>query len=418
MKERMASLNPLTRELVFKLVFYGPGLGGKTTSLQYIHATSNPDNRGSMVSLATPTDRTIYFDFLPLRVQKIRDLGIRLQLFTVPGQVYYAATRKLVLTGADGVVFVADTQRPRLEGNAEALEDLERNLLEQGKKLESFPLVFMWNKQDLPTAVPIDELEARFNPRKVPSFSSVATKGKGVFDALDEITRMSLRAYMKEIPKPTAAQAPEPVMEASSLNAAIASLAETISITRPEESTRAAVVSMIPAQMERPRVTTPAASGIPGAPKFEIPKPRRTPVPPPTTTAEAAGDAARRTLAPMVPEQSVDWSGLFVGSERESVGNIERALLSNDAARAVYLIDEGFSRLVARVEDELGEPLGGRAGTLPEVLRIDAQRLARFRKRLRLSLTNGAVSMRDAVDLFLTYTFVAREAAEWIETLR
>src|SRR6266851_5328476 len=126
----MPSLNRLKRELVFKIVFYGPGLGGKTTTLQFIHATTKPEHRGKMVSLATPTDRTLYFDFLPLRVPRVRGMSVRLQLFTVPGQVYYAATRKLVLSGADGIVFVADSQNGRLDMNKESLEDLHANLAE------------------------------------------------------------------------------------------------------------------------------------------------------------------------------------------------------------------------------------------------------------------------------------------------
>src|SRR6476661_5750288 len=124
----MASLNPLTRELVFKIVFYGPGLGGKTTTLQYIHAASKPEHRGKMVSLATPVDRTLYFDFLPIRIPRVRGMGVRLQLFTVPGQVYYNATRKLVLTGADGLVFVSDSQARRVDANLETFENLQENL--------------------------------------------------------------------------------------------------------------------------------------------------------------------------------------------------------------------------------------------------------------------------------------------------
>src|SRR5437870_2283746 len=135
----MAALNPLTRELVFKIVFYGPGLGGKTTTLQHIHGATRPENRGNLVSLATPTDRTLYFDFLPIRVPKIRTMSVRLQLFTVPGQVYYSATRKLVLTGADGLVFVADSQIARADANQESLEDLNANLADHGRSLSQIP---------------------------------------------------------------------------------------------------------------------------------------------------------------------------------------------------------------------------------------------------------------------------------------
>src|SRR6185369_3807079 len=135
----MPVVNPLARELVFKVVYYGPGLGGKTTSLQYIHATAKPEHRGKMVSLATPVDRTLYFDFLPIRVPNVRGHSVRLQLFTVPGQVYYNATRKLVLTGADGVVFVADSQRARLDADLESLANLKENLREHGRQLAEVP---------------------------------------------------------------------------------------------------------------------------------------------------------------------------------------------------------------------------------------------------------------------------------------
>ncbi len=196
----MASLNPLTRELVFKLVFYGPGLGGKTTCLYHIHETTQAENRGNLVSLATPTDRTIYFDFLPLRLPRVRDLGVRLQLFTVPGQVYYTATRKLVLTGADAVVFVADSQEPRMEANVESLEDLERNLADHGHRLENFPIVFQWNKRDLPGAIAIEELERRLNPHKFPSVESTATTGAGVYEALEKATKLAVGQYLAELP--------------------------------------------------------------------------------------------------------------------------------------------------------------------------------------------------------------------------
>ena len=159
----MASINRLKRELLFKIVFYGPGLGGKTTTLQYVHASTKPENRGNMVSLATDTDRTLYFDYLPVKLLQLGDVTVKLQLYTVPGQVYYAATRKLVLSGADGIVFVADTQTERLDSNLESLDDLNANLAEQGRKLSAIPHVFQWNKRDLPNVVPLDELDRRFN---------------------------------------------------------------------------------------------------------------------------------------------------------------------------------------------------------------------------------------------------------------
>ncbi len=194
----MASVNPHTRELVFKLVFYGPGLGGKTTTLQYIHAATRPENKGKMVSLATPTDRTLYFDFLPVRVPKVNGMSIRLQLFTVPGQVYYEATRKLVLSGADGVVFVADSQSSRLETNQESLEDLETSLADHQRTLKELPHTFHWNKQDLSDLVPMDDLNRRYNKHGAPSIGTVATRGDGVFDGLERITGLVLSEYGKE----------------------------------------------------------------------------------------------------------------------------------------------------------------------------------------------------------------------------
>jgi mutual gliding-motility protein MglA len=188
----MSQVNPLTRELLVKLVYYGPGLGGKTTSLQRIHGSSPPETRGQIVSLATPVDRTLYFDFLPLRLPAVRNLHIRLQLFTVPGQVYFNATRKLVLTGADGVVFVADSQRERHDANLESLENLGHNLEEQGRRLDEVPMVLQYNKRDLPNLLGMEEMDRSLNPRGNPSFATCATQGEGVMEALDMLVQRVL----------------------------------------------------------------------------------------------------------------------------------------------------------------------------------------------------------------------------------
>ena len=197
----MASLNSITRELVFKVVFCGPGLGGKTTTLEKVHAAAPPEMRGQLVSLATASDRTLYFDYLPLRLPKTRGLGVRLQLFTVPGQVHYAATRKLVLTGSDAVVFVADAQSARAEANVESLEDLESNLAELGRPLASMPHVMQWNKVDLADLQPVSELEARLNRHGVPSFRTVASEGRGVSDVLDAIAKATVDHYWASVPQ-------------------------------------------------------------------------------------------------------------------------------------------------------------------------------------------------------------------------
>ena len=197
----MASLNPLTRELVFKLVFYGPGLGGKTSTLQFIFDATKPEHRGKMVSLATPTDRTLYFDFLPLRMPRIRGMSVRLQLFTVPGQMYFAATRKLVLAGSDGIVFVADSQSARFDANRESMEDLHANLAEHGRSLELVPHTLQYNKRDLDDTTSIEELDRALNPHAAPSRGTVATNGAGVFSGLEDIARRVIRAYELEQPR-------------------------------------------------------------------------------------------------------------------------------------------------------------------------------------------------------------------------
>ena len=197
----MPVVNPLARELVFKVVYYGPGLGGKTTTLQHIHATAKPEHRGKMVSLATPVDRTLYFDFLPIRVPHVRGMGVRLQLFTVPGQVHYNATRKLVLTGVDGIVMVFDSQRAREDANLETLENLKDNLSAHGKSLSEVPHVIQYNKRDLYDVVPIDELERLLNRHSAPSFATTATGGEGVYEALESITRAVMDDFDRRVPE-------------------------------------------------------------------------------------------------------------------------------------------------------------------------------------------------------------------------
>lgn len=197
----MPQVSTLAREIVFKVVYYGPGLGGKTTSLQHVFATTKAEHRGKMVSLATPVDRTLYFDFLPIRIPSGRDMTVRLQLFTVPGQVYYNATRKLVLTGADGVVFVADSQLDRSDANVESLRNLEENLLEHGRGLDEIPHVFAYNKRDMDELAPIDEMERQLNSYGSPSFATVATSGEGVYEALEAITRAVLEDFERRVPE-------------------------------------------------------------------------------------------------------------------------------------------------------------------------------------------------------------------------
>ncbi|ABS25409.1 ATP/GTP-binding protein [Anaeromyxobacter sp. Fw109-5] len=204
----MSTVNPLAREISAKIVYYGPGLSGKTTSLQQIHASVRPETRGQLVSLATEGDRTLFFDFLPLEIAHVRGLTLRLQLYTVPGQVFYDATRKLVLNGADGVVFVADSQPAARDSNAESFANLEANLAELGIPLAEFPHVHQYNKRDLPGALPLPELRAALNPHRVPEVESIASRGVGVLAALREITRLVVRDLRARQPAPRAAPRP------------------------------------------------------------------------------------------------------------------------------------------------------------------------------------------------------------------
>jgi len=191
----MSLVNYATREITCKIVYYGPGRSGKTTNLHYIHGQVPSDRKGQMVSLATQTDRTLFFDFLPIDLGSISGFTTRFQLYTVPGQVYYQTTRKLVLQGADGVVFVADSQQRQFQENIESLQDLHANLAEQGVDARTMPLVMQYNKQDLPPELihSVPELEEALNFRGVPSFSADALHGPGVFETLRGISEQVLR---------------------------------------------------------------------------------------------------------------------------------------------------------------------------------------------------------------------------------
>ncbi|MDH4044121.1 MAG: GTPase domain-containing protein [Gemmatimonadota bacterium] len=198
----MSLVNFTSREITCKIVYYGPGRSGKTTNLQYIYGRVPEDRRGRMVSLATQTDRTLFFDFLPLELGSISGFTTRFQLYTVPGQVYYNATRKLVLQGADGVVFVADSQIRQLDENIESLQNLQANLLEQGIDVRTIPLVLQYNKQDLPSdlILQVADLEEQLNFRMVPAFGASAVVGKGLFETLRAISERVLRKLSEAQP--------------------------------------------------------------------------------------------------------------------------------------------------------------------------------------------------------------------------
>ncbi|MDQ7786819.1 MAG: ADP-ribosylation factor-like protein [Thermodesulfovibrionales bacterium] len=188
----MSFINYSSREINVKIVYYGPGLCGKTTNLQFIYRRTNPDQKGKLISLATETERTLFFDFLPLALGEIKGFKIRFHLYTVPGQVFYAASRKLILKGVDGIVFVADSQLERMESNMESIDDLRINLAEQGYELDKLPFTIQYNKRDLPSIVPVEDMDRVLNPRNVQWFEGVAVTGKGVFETLKSVARQVL----------------------------------------------------------------------------------------------------------------------------------------------------------------------------------------------------------------------------------
>ena len=189
----MTFINYASKEINCKIVFYGPGLGGKTTNLQYIYGKTAPEAKGKMISLATEADRTLFFDFLPLDLGSIRGFTTRFHLYTVPGQVFYDASRKLILKGVDGVVFVADSQEERMEANIESIRNLEENLREHGFDLAAIPYALQFNKRDLPTALPPDEMYRQLNFKGEPTFEAVAMNGTGVFETLRGISELVLK---------------------------------------------------------------------------------------------------------------------------------------------------------------------------------------------------------------------------------
>ena len=433
----MASLNPLTRELVFKLVFYGPGLGGKTTTLQYIHAATKAEHRGKMVSLATPTDRTLYFDFLPLRVPRVRGMSVRLQLFTVPGQVYYGATRKLVLSGADGVVFVADSQAGRMDANQESLEDLNANLAEHGKVLAKLPHTFHWNKRDLSDLVPIEELDRRFNVHAAPSLGTCATHGEGVFEGLERITRLVLRQYEAELPK-----GEQPVIGLSvggaevSIAEAIRGLAEAPLVTkvtpfhgmaavRPEETKPSAESE---ARLAAARATMPpvnmSATAVP--PQGAVPPPQAPALAPAPAPAPATdngvqdgiappADHAVPTIAPPPGTSHFSLAELWPEAERESVRQTETLIGARDAHGAVLACDLLLTRVLASAAGLAGAADAPRdPGLVSLLLGLDGKRYLVFRSSVRAARQREEVSFRQALDCF-AFVLAAREARDALD---
>jgi mutual gliding-motility protein MglA len=435
----MPVVNPLARELVFKVVYYGPGLGGKTTTLQHVHATAKPEHRGKMVSLATPVDRTLYFDFLPIRVPHVRGMGVRLQLFTVPGQVHYNATRKLVLTGVDGIVMVFDSQRAREDANLETLENLRDNLTAHGKSLSQVPHVVQYNKRDLYDVVPIDELERQLNRHGAPSFATVATGGEGVYEALESITRAVMDDFDRRVPESRA-------MERASLEVPEGGLVE--ALRRAESVTgepvfetrmtiRTASGSMRLSEMPETDIGEAAARAVTGGDLPSEPEPRAmpvvaTPLAPPThvtwpalsggggpvLTRRAAGEpplehapppsespSPSPAPAPRLAPGAFSFSALFPTTEQGVVQVVESALALGDPAAALTAMDQLVARALAS-----GAALAGSAHDAPRdpalvalLLGIEPRRYLKFRSLVREARAGALLSLETGLS---AYAFV------------
>ncbi|MBF0311856.1 MAG: gliding-motility protein MglA [Oligoflexia bacterium] len=188
----MSFINYHSKEINCKIVYYGPGLGGKTSNIQHVYKKTNSQAKGKLITLNTKNERTLFFDFLPLDLGEIRGFKTRFHLYTVPGQAFYEASRKLILRGVDGLVFVADSQLERMEENLESFTGLEQYLDEQGIDLSRLPYVVQWNKRDLPNISSLEEMRKKLNPKRVPDFEAVATTGEGVFETLKMVSKMIL----------------------------------------------------------------------------------------------------------------------------------------------------------------------------------------------------------------------------------
>src|SRR6478735_1645078 len=419
----MPVVNPLARELVFKVVYYGPGLGGKTTSLQYIHATAKPEHRGKMVSLATPVDRTLYFDFLPIRVPNVRGMNVKLQLFTVPGQVHYNATRKLVLTGADGVVLVYDSQSARSDANLETLDNLRDNLAAHGRQISEMPHVVQYNKRDLFDVLPIDELERQLNRAGAPSFATTATTGEGVYESLEAITRAVLDDFERRVPGQRAGhgaslQLPEGGMmealrRAEDSDAWGEELAERAARTvqrnpsgllllsdLPDADVGEAAAQAVARDLQGLAILHESLSPAPephfdSAPPAPLmseppPMPRLSSVPPPPEVSRAPAGMSFETLWP-VPERSM-------------VRELEATFARGEFERSVALAEQLVARALASAAALLGGNLDAPRdpSTVALLLGLDGRRYLEFRAVVRDVRGGRGVNQSEALAAYAT----------------
>jgi signal recognition particle receptor subunit beta len=466
----VASLNTAARELVLKIVYYGPGLGGKTTSLQALHDSAPPERRGKLVSLATPVDRTLYFDFLPLRLPPLRGLSVRLQLFTVPGQVYFNATRRLVLSGADGIVFVADSQTERLDANLESLENLRENLAEHGRDLAQLPHVFTWNKRDLDEVVPIDELDKLLNRHGAAAYGTVAIKGTGVDQALEKITELVTKAYESQIPSSsspmmqapglislsparmtlrgangeeeiiTSASDPPPLSQRE-----VQEVVTSSTLLKPSEGTFLADVDRLEKSSRRDPTDEKESvadedwdseSGPTSevetrrATASDMPKPsvtrRSSAVPPPAVAqivmrpAAAPSDesAVARAEEEEAPSQ-LSFAPLFAPMERALIEQIEASIVHGAYADAVGMCEAALHRLLTAIASLVGAGMPGGPvpaasdASLPLLVGLDGRRFLTFRAMARRARQIGDVGVRDVLECYAFLLEAKLAVAQW-----
>jgi signal recognition particle receptor subunit beta len=385
-------VNPLTREVLVKLVYYGPGLGGKTTSLKCVHEAAPPETRGQIVSLATPVDRTLYFDFLPLRLPPIREHHIRLQLFTVPGQVYFNATRKLVLTGADGVVFVADSQRKRHDANLESMENLLQNLSELGRGLSEIPWVIQYNKRDLADVLSEAELGRSLNDLGVPAFPTCATRGDGVVEALDVLVRRVLEDL--EARGQLGGRPSLPV----ELGRADQALEEHIG--RASELLWDSTLARARTAPKRPPTMPP--EGELGASE----RPAEEPLRGPTKSGERAPSAPPGKLAeprpsrePVTATAGPSFAALFPES-LEDVLALEEDLAFGRLSRAISRADTLVTRTLSDTARHAGLPAPADPSLLALLLGLDGVRWLGFARLVARVRDGGPVAERDALEAY------------------
>jgi signal recognition particle receptor subunit beta len=408
----VAQVNPLTREVLIKLVYYGPGLGGKTTTLQKVHAASPPETRGKIVSLATPVDRTLYFDFMPLRVGPVHGYPVRLQLFTVPGQVYFNATRKLVLTGADGVVFVADSQRERQDANIESLQNLEANLEEQDRKLAEIPHVLQFNKRDLANVLPVEDLHTQLNAYRAPGFESAASKGQGVLEPLDELVRLVLldlekRQVFRTDADKSSAQQPRFEAAEGGLGESLSRASEELWRDGMDHTLQALKTLPPPVRSAPPQTQGPGPGGRSAPPRMAAMSGLPTRIPASNGRRQTSEPArqpsfqARTAEAPVPSSGGLSWVSAFPEDQAAQVAELERDFVRGDFRSAMLRCDALAAEVLADAAQESGlENEERRPAIVAMCLGLPGDRWRMFRALVHEARLGAEVSEVQALDTY------------------